>query len=128
VAIRTTLPVPPGTVVRIQETTYGSGRPERGAWTETKTGGTPGDASSVLDFRSEVAPFSFRKIQIDGPASGGIMRILTDRGSGVRSEVRLIEVRDGKLICEADGRRIEIPIHSLGDDDQAFLEEWMKKN
>lgn len=78
VAVSATLPVPPGSVVRIRETTYGSGRPVRGAWTETKTGGTPGKASSTLNLRTKTAPFSFRRIELDGPAPGGTRRILTE--------------------------------------------------
>jgi hypothetical protein len=50
-------------------------------------------------------------------------RTLTNR-EGNRIEVELMEVRGATLICMVKGRRYELPLDSLSDEDQAFLKKW----
>lgn len=130
IRVKTTLPVSPGTAMRFRNAIYSDGRLDWSEWNTVKTTPKLGSASSEVEIRVQLKSFSFQKIEIspleNSKAAATITRTITERKTGVTAEVRLIDVRGGKLICLEGDRQLEIPISVLSEKDVEFLREWMK--
>lgn len=131
VEIKTRLPLPPGSTVTMRNAIYENERLEWSDWKTVKTTARAGSVASSLEFDIELAPFSFQKVEINYANSAPTAPlktsyVLTDQKTGIKAEVILIDVKNGVLFCNKDGRRLEIPISSLNDEDVAFLRKWME--
>lgn len=128
--IKTTLPVAAGTTITYRNAIYRDGRMDWSDWNKVDTTPRAGALSSELEFRVQLSPFSFQKIEIRSPDSAKTAalttRVITERKTGFTAEVRLINAQNGKLICIESGRQLQIPISSLSEKDVEFLREWMK--
>lgn len=132
VKIVTTLPAPPGTEIKYRNATYEKGGLNWSDWETIRTKAVNDSKTSNLEFNVELAPFSFQKLEIRGLEStqlttSGVTRILTERKTGEKTEVELIEINNGKLLCNVNGQRHVVPISSLIDADLEFLKKWEKE-
>jgi hypothetical protein len=131
VEIKTKLPLPTGSTVNMRNAIYENERLEWSEWKTVKTTAQAGSAASLLEFDIDLAPFSFQKVEITYVISKPTAPlktsyVLTDQKTGIKAEVLLIDVKNGVLFCDENGRRLEIPISSLSDEDVAFLRKWME--
>ncbi len=132
VGIVATIPAPPKTELTYRRAVSVASGLSWSDWKPIITKGASGSKKSRVELSVQLNPFSWQKIEIRTPKSeqiksSGTTRVLTERKTGITSEVEIFDVISGEIICRVNGQRQVIPISSLSDSDVKFFEEWVKR-
>lgn len=127
VQVVTTLAEAPGTEMKYRIAAFENDQLNWSDWKTSRAKAIKQSEYSKLTIETELPPFSFQKIEIRPLKSVGLRRAVTNRETGKKTEVELIDIKRGKLVCSAKGRRFYIPLATLCDDDLEFLKKWYKE-